>query len=151
SARARREVLRSVRPSASRAMLARSAGACNLQRGIDLSGHTRTCFQRDMARTFLETLRECVRRHELIARGDTVLAAVSGGADSVALLGGLLAIREELGITVVAAHLDHGARGVESGRDRAFVEELARTLNVPCLSDATTITAGNFEAEARRV
>jgi tRNA(Ile)-lysidine synthase len=104
-----------------------------------------------MARTFLETVRECVRRHALIVPGDTVLAAISGGADSVALLGGLLALREALGITVVAAHLDHGTRGGESARDRAFVDELTRTLGVPCLSEATTVPPGNFEAEARRI
>jgi tRNA(Ile)-lysidine synthase len=104
-----------------------------------------------MAPRFLETVRECVRRHTLIVPGDTVLAAVSGGADSVALLGGLLALREALGITVVAAHLDHGTRAGESTRDRAFVDELTRTLGVPCVSEATTIPPGNFEAEARRV
>jgi tRNA(Ile)-lysidine synthase len=130
-------------------MLARSAGARNLGARFDFRGSD--VISTGMARTFLESLRACVRRHAMIARGDTVLAAVSGGADSVAMLGGLLALREELDITVVAAHLDHGARGVESTRDRAFVEDLARTLHVPCLSDATTIPAGNFEAEARRV
>jgi tRNA(Ile)-lysidine synthase len=104
-----------------------------------------------MGRTFLETLHECVRRHGLIVPGDTVLAAVSGGSDSVALLGGLLALRETLGIAVVAAHLDHGTRGGESAHDRAFVDQLTRTLGVPCVSEATTVPPGNFEAEARRV
>jgi tRNA(Ile)-lysidine synthase len=49
----------------------------------------------------------------------------------VALLVALLELRTVLAITVVAAHLDHGLRGVESARDRAFVEELARRYDVP--------------------
>ncbi len=104
-----------------------------------------------MARTFLDTLRDGIRRHGLLAPGDTVLAAVSGGADSVAMLVGLLALREPLEIAVVAAHLDHGLRGDESARDRASVEELTRRLAVPCLTEAGRVPAGNVEAEARRL
>jgi tRNA(Ile)-lysidine synthase len=104
-----------------------------------------------MARTLLETLREYAQREALIAAGDRVLAAVSGGGDSVALLVALLELRTVLDITVVAAHLDHGLRGVESARDRAFVEELARRYDVPCVSEATTVPPGNLEAEARRI
>lgn len=104
-----------------------------------------------MARTFLDAVRDGIRRHALLAPGDTVLAAVSGGADSVALLVGLLELREELGIGVAAAHLDHGLRGAESAADRAFVEALARGFGVPCLAESGTVPAGNLEAEARRV
>jgi tRNA(Ile)-lysidine synthase len=104
-----------------------------------------------MARTFLDTLREAVQQHAMLEPGDTVLAAVSGGADSVALLIGLLELREVLAITVVAAHLDHGLRGLESARDRAFVEDLARRYGVPCASEATRVPPGNVEAEARRL
>lgn len=104
-----------------------------------------------MARTFLDAVRDGIGRHALLAPGDTVLAAVSGGADSVALLVGLLELRDELGITVVAAHLDHGLRGAESRADRVFVESLARRYAVPCLAEAGTVPAGNLEAEARRV
>jgi tRNA(Ile)-lysidine synthase len=104
-----------------------------------------------MARTFLDAIREVVRRHGMLDPGDTVLAAVSGGADSVALLVGLLELRDALGITVVAAHLDHGLRGSESERDRAFVEALTRRYDVPCASEVTRLPPGNVEAEARRL
>ena len=104
-----------------------------------------------MARTFLDTLRAAVRRYGLLVPGDTVVAAVSGGADSVALLLGLLALRESYEISVVAAHLDHGLRGAEGAGDRRFVEELAERLAVPCITDAGTVAPGNLEAEARRV
>ncbi|MBP1689939.1 MAG: MesJ, partial [Deltaproteobacteria bacterium] len=104
-----------------------------------------------MARTLLDTLRESVRRHAMLEPGDTVLAAVSGGADSVALLVALLDLRDEFEITIAAAHLDHGLRGVESGADRLFVEDLARRYEVPCASEAASVPPGNVEAEARRL
>lgn len=104
-----------------------------------------------MARTFLDTVRDCIRRHALLTAGDTVLAAVSGGADSVALLFGLLELRGELGITVVAAHLDHGLRGAASTTDRTFVEALTRRFGVPCVAESAAVPSGNVEAEARRV
>lgn len=104
-----------------------------------------------MARTFLDTVRDCIRRHALLAPDDTVLAAVSGGADSVALLFGLLELRAELGITVVAAHLDHGLRGAAGIADRTFVEVLARRFDVPCITESGAVPPGNVEAEARRL
>jgi tRNA(Ile)-lysidine synthase len=47
----------------------------------------------------------------MIQPGDAVAAAVSGGADSVALLEVLARLRERLGITLAVAHLDHRLRG----------------------------------------
>ena len=58
--------------------------------------------------------------------GDRVAAAVSGGADSVALLRVLLELRAELGIVLAVAHFNHGLRGEQSDTDEAFVAELAR-------------------------
>lgn len=58
--------------------------------------------------------------------GDRVCVAVSGGADSVALLRVLLELRIELGVVVSVAHFNHGLRGEVSEADEAFVAELAR-------------------------
>ena len=58
--------------------------------------------------------------------GDRVAVAVSGGADSVALLRVLLELRNELGIVLSVAHFNHGLRGEASEADEAFVAELAR-------------------------
>ena len=57
--------------------------------------------------------------------GDRVAAAVSGGADSVALLCLLLELRSELGIVLSVAHVNHKLRGAESDEDERFVKELA--------------------------
>lgn len=58
--------------------------------------------------------------------GDRVAVAVSGGADSVALLRVLIDLRAELGVVLAVAHFNHGLRGEESDADEAFVAELAR-------------------------
>ena len=58
-----------------------------------------------------------IRRYELVKPGDTVICAVSGGADSMALLWAMFLLKEKLGITVEAAHFDHNLRGEESRRD----------------------------------
>ena len=64
-------------------------------------------------------------------RGDSVLAAVSGGADSVCLLLLLHEMAAELGIKVFAFHMNHGIRGAEADRDEQFVMELCERLNIP--------------------
>ncbi len=67
-----------------------------------------------------------IRERNLLRAGDRVAVAVSGGADSVALLRVLLELRSELGIVLVAvAHFNHGLRGEASDADQAFVAELA--------------------------
>lgn len=60
-----------------------------------------------------------------------VLVAVSGGADSVALLHGLIAVRDALGLTLTAAHLDHRLRGDASTADARWLVELCERLGVP--------------------
>jgi len=79
---------------------------------------------------FLGKLRAAIARAGLLRRGDRVLAAVSGGADSVALLQALVALARRLGITVIAAHLDHGIRGRASAEDADFVRRLGRSLGI---------------------
>ena len=58
--------------------------------------------------------------------GDRVGVAVSGGADSVALLRLLLELRKQLGIVLSVVHFNHKLRGPESDEDQRFVEELAQ-------------------------
>lgn len=68
-----------------------------------------------------------IRRSAMLVSGDRVGVAVSGGADSLALLRLLEELRSELGITLLVIHLDHSLRGAESKADAQFVEDVART------------------------
>ncbi len=70
-------------------------------------------------------------RHRMVARGDKVLAAVSGGPDSIALLHILYLLKDELGITLHIVHLDHMFRGEESEKDAIFVAEAAKRYGLP--------------------
>lgn len=71
-------------------------------------------------------------RH-LLPRGGRLLVAVSGGADSVALLRCLREHARDLGISLAAAHLNHGLRGRASDGDAAFVRRLAARLEIPLI------------------
>lgn len=77
-----------------------------------------------------KVLRWC-RAQNLFPEGGTVTAALSGGADSVAMLRLLLELADPLGITVTAAHFNHHLRGADSDADEAFCRRLSRTLGVP--------------------
>ena len=73
-------------------------------------------------------------RHAMVSRGDLILVAVSGGADSVALLHVLQRLRP-LGLRLAVAHLHHGIRGATADADAAFVRRLARRLDVPFIEE----------------
>lgn len=80
-----------------------------------------------MSSTLLPQIRETIRRHDMPQPPGHLLVALSGGADSVALL---LLLREA-GYRVTAAHCNFHLRGDESLRDEAFVADLCRRLGVP--------------------
>jgi len=67
----------------------------------------------------------------LVPRDSSVLLAVSGGADSSALLHGAAAIAGDTGWILSVGHVHHGLRGREADRDAAFVSEQARRLGLP--------------------
>ena len=69
-----------------------------------------------------------IAQHQMLRNGARVLVALSGGADSVALLRVLL----ELGYQCYAMHCNFHLRGEESDRDERFVIDLCNTLRVPC-------------------
>ena len=75
-----------------------------------------------------------IREHGLLQPGDRVAVAVSGGADSVALLRVLLELRSELGVVLAVAHFNHQLRGGDSEADEHFVAELAGRNDLPFFS-----------------
>lgn len=79
----------------------------------------------------LNKLLSFLREQNMIRPGDTVVCAVSGGADSVALLFAFYLLKEKLGITLEAAHFNHHLRGEESDRDEIFVRQLCDRYDVP--------------------
>ena len=80
--------------------------------------------------TLSQRVAEYIQAHALMRAGERVAIAVSGGADSVALLRVLLQLRDGLGIVISVAHFHHGIRGAEADADEAFVADLAGTHNL---------------------
>ena len=107
---------------------------------------------------FARRLRREWRRAGWPLRGEAALVAVSGGADSVALLLALAELSGAglLGLSLTAAHLDHGLRGESAREDARWVEELARAHGVPCVVGRTAVAElavarrDNLEQAARR-
>jgi tRNA(Ile)-lysidine synthase len=93
----------------------------------------------------------------MLTAGNRVGVAVSGGADSVALLRLLHRLRDDLGITLAVVHFDHALRGAESETDAAFVAELARVLRLEFLAAREDVGAEaarqgwNLEDAGRRL
>lgn len=99
----------------------------------------------------LTKLLEQLRRYDMVHPGDTVICAVSGGADSVALLFAFYLLREKLGIHLEAAHFNHHLRGEESQRDEEFVRELCDRFDIPLTVGGGEVRTGKkgLEAAAR--
>ena len=76
-------------------------------------------------------VRTFIKEEDLLAAGDRVLVALSGGADSVCLLLVLSELAGEGGWEIRAMHVHHGLRGQEADRDEDFVRKLCGRLGVP--------------------
>jgi len=85
-----------------------------------------------MSDSLIQAMLATIRRHSMLEHGDKVLVAVSGGPDSVALLHALRSVRDELGIGLHVAHLNHSFRGRESDLDAEYVRALAANLSLDC-------------------
>lgn len=98
-----------------------------------------------------------LKAHNMLQKGDKVIVALSGGADSVTLLDLLISLKDELNIEVYAAHVNHNLRGDESVRDEAFVKELCKKHNVELFVRSVDVNAlctessEGFETMGRRV
>ncbi len=99
----------------------------------------------------MRQVRRTLDRYEMLGTGDRILVAVSGGPDSVALLGVLAALSTDYGIELCVAHLNHRLRGGESLRDQQCAEMVAARLGIRCVVGTSTGLEGvpNLEAQAR--
>ncbi len=82
-----------------------------------------------------------IRSQRLFEPGESVVVAVSGGADSLCLLQVLYVLRERLDIRLHVAHLDHMLRGSESSLDARFVSSHALSLGLDCTVEARDVQA----------
>ncbi len=92
-----------------------------------------------------------IRQQRLIEAGDRITCAVSGGADSVALLFALYLLKDKLNIQLFAAHFNHHLRGAESDRDETFVRDFCHRYDIPLTVGEGRIIPGKkgLEAAAR--
>src|SRR5208283_3506288 len=97
---------------------------------------------RDPMRSSLsQRVKEALERRRLAAPGDRLGVAVSGGADSVALVRLLHSLQDELGIRLAVLHFQHGLRGEESAGDERFTAELAGGLGLEFLREEADVAA----------
>jgi tRNA(Ile)-lysidine synthase len=98
----------------------------------------------------------CLQKYEMVRAGDRVGVAVSGGADSVALLLLMTELREKLGIVLSLVHFNHKLRGAASDSDEKFVAKLATRHCLPLhvgredVAGRAKHDATNLEDTARR-
>lgn len=92
-----------------------------------------------------------IREQGMISPGDRVICAVSGGADSVALLFALYLLKDKLKIQLEAAHFNHQLRGEESQRDENFVRDFCARYDIPLHVGEARVQPGKkgLEAAAR--
>ena len=84
-----------------------------------------------MTTDFVRQMYRFISQHKMIENGETVLVAVSGGADSLALLYGLHALRAQLNCELHVVHLNHCLRP-DADADADYVQQHAADLGVPC-------------------
>jgi tRNA(Ile)-lysidine synthase len=87
----------------------------------------------------LNQVRKTIENHSMLVQGDHLLVAVSGGADSVALLRILARLANEYRLRLTVAHLNHGLRGAESQREEAFVLRLSTEMGIACICKTVDI------------
>ena len=73
-----------------------------------------------------------IEEFEMIREGDQVIAGVSGGGDSMAMLSCLRQYREEMDFSLKVVHVHHGIRGEEADRDAALVKQVCSDWQIPC-------------------
>ncbi|MFJ7936822.1 tRNA lysidine(34) synthetase TilS [Sporosarcina sp. NPDC096371] len=105
--------------------------------------------------TFRQSVFRFIKEWSLIAPGDRILVACSGGVDSVALLHFMASNQDRMEIEVAAIHVDHMLRGKESATDGVLVEGLCETYGIPFFGGSVPVAdmikqdGGNVQAVCR--
>lgn len=80
----------------------------------------------------LNKIKQTLTEYNMINEGGSILVGLSGGADSVCLTHALWSLKDELGIKLYTAHLNHGIRGDEALRDECFAKDFSEKLGIRC-------------------
>ncbi len=88
-----------------------------------------------------ERVLHSIQEHHLVSSQHRLLVAVSGGPDSVCLLHILVKLKDELGIKLHVAHLNHQLRGIESETDARYVSDLSHRLGIPVTIEERDVKA----------
>ncbi len=105
----------------------------------------------------INSVKTAIERYNMLDGVTEVTVALSGGADSVALLVALNILKEEYEFNLSAAHLNHMLRGVEADGDEAFSKDLCKSLGIPFVAEridvknVSAMTGDSIELAARNV
>ncbi len=101
-------------------------------------------------KSIIAKVKRTILENQLIADGDQIILALSGGPDSVCLFDILFILQKELGFSLSACHYNHRLRGEESDRDQKFVEDLCKKKGIKLfMGKAPKEKAFKSEDEAR--
>ena len=105
-----------------------------------------------------DKISQTIEKYSMLANGDTVLVALSGGADSVLLTEYLLSVKEKFNLTIIAAHVEHGIRGADSLADCCFCENycndkdirlFTKHINAPKEAESKGVGIEEYSRQAR--
>jgi len=108
-----------------------------------------------VAEHFESTVRSTIEKYDMTEKGNKIVVALSGGADSVCLLLALCALSEKLQFSLCACHLNHMIRKETAERDEIFSRSLCEKLSVPFYSEKVDVPSlcknegGSVEMVAR--
>lgn len=82
----------------------------------------------------LKRVKDYITENGMIRSGDVILAGVSGGGDSMAMLSLLRELTAEMNFTLCAVHVHHGIRGKEADRDALLVDNICGKWGIRCIT-----------------